>query len=103
VSVAAPAAAPRRIGGVLMEIRHITLRFGGVTAIRDISFDVREGEFRAIIGPNGAGKSSMLNAVNGFYHPQEGPGGTAEPARSCWIVVPCDASEANGQGLGRMR
>jgi len=62
----------RRIGGVLMEMRNITLRFGGVTAIRDISFDIREGEIRAIIGPNGAGKSSMLNVINGFYHPQEG-------------------------------
>ncbi|WP_285669652.1 ABC transporter ATP-binding protein [Paralimibaculum aggregatum] len=55
-----------------MEVRNITLRFGGVTAIRDISFDIREGEIRAIIGPNGAGKSSMLNVINGFYHPQEG-------------------------------
>ena len=72
MSVAAPATAPRRIGEVLMEMRHITLRFGGVTAIKDISFDIREGEIRAIIGPNGAGKSSMLNVINGFYHPQEG-------------------------------
>jgi branched-chain amino acid transport system ATP-binding protein len=62
----------RRIGGVLMEMKNITLRFGGVTAIKDISFDIREGEIRAIIGPNGAGKSSMLNVINGFYHPQEG-------------------------------
>jgi branched-chain amino acid transport system ATP-binding protein len=62
----------RRIGGVLMEMRNITLRFGGVTAIKGISFDIREGEIRAIIGPNGAGKSSMLNVINGFYHPQEG-------------------------------
>ncbi len=62
----------RRIGGVLMELRNITLRFGGVTAIKDISFDIREGEIRAIIGPNGAGKSSMLNVINGFYHPQQG-------------------------------
>ena len=62
----------RQIGGVLMEMRNITLRFGGVTAIKDISFDIREGEIRAIIGPNGAGKSSMLNVINGFYHPQEG-------------------------------
>jgi branched-chain amino acid transport system ATP-binding protein len=62
----------RRIGGVLMEVKNITLRFGGVTAIKDISFDIREGEIRAIIGPNGAGKSSMLNVINGFYHPQEG-------------------------------
>ena len=62
----------RTIGGVLMEMRNITLRFGGVVAIQDISFDIRKGEIRAIIGPNGAGKSSMLNVINGFYHPQEG-------------------------------
>ncbi len=62
----------RRIGGVVMEMRNITLRFGGVEAIRDISFDIREGEIRAIIGPNGAGKSSMLNVISGFYVPQEG-------------------------------
>ena len=62
----------RTIGGVLMEMRNITLRFGGVEAIRDISFDIRDGEIRAIIGPNGAGKSSMLNVISGFYHPQEG-------------------------------
>lgn len=56
----------------IMELKNITLRFGGVTAIENISFDIREGEVRAIIGPNGAGKSSMLNVINGFYHPQEG-------------------------------
>jgi branched-chain amino acid transport system ATP-binding protein len=62
----------RTIGGVMMEMRNITLRFGGVVAIKDISFDIREGEIRAIIGPNGAGKSSMLNVISGFYNPQEG-------------------------------
>ena len=62
----------RKIGGVLMEMKNITLRFGGVKAISDISFDIREGEIRAIIGPNGAGKSSMLNVISGFYVPQEG-------------------------------
>ena len=62
----------RKIGGVVMEMKNITLRFGGVTAIKDISFDIREGEIRAIIGPNGAGKSSMLNVISGFYVPQEG-------------------------------
>ena len=62
----------RKIGGVVMEMRNITLRFGGVVAIKDISFDIREGEIRAIIGPNGAGKSSMLNVISGFYTPQEG-------------------------------
>jgi len=62
----------RTIGPAVMEMQNITLRFGGVIAIQDISFDIREGEIRAIIGPNGAGKSSMLNVINGFYHPQEG-------------------------------
>ena len=62
----------RTIGPVLMEMKNITLRFGGVEAIKDISFDIREGEIRAIIGPNGAGKSSMLNVISGFYAPQEG-------------------------------
>lgn len=62
----------RTIGGVVMEMKNITLRFGGVVAIQDISFDIRQGEIRAIIGPNGAGKSSMLNVISGFYNPQEG-------------------------------
>lgn len=63
---------PRVVGDTIMEVKNITLRFGGVTAIKDISFDIKEGEIRAIIGPNGAGKSSMLNVINGFYQPQEG-------------------------------
>ncbi|MCV2867608.1 ABC transporter ATP-binding protein [Defluviimonas sp. WL0002] len=62
----------RKIGPVLMEMKNISLRFGGVKAITDISFDIREGEIRAIIGPNGAGKSSMLNVISGFYVPQDG-------------------------------
>ena len=62
----------RTFGAPIMEMKNITMRFGGVIAIQDISFDILEGEVRAIIGPNGAGKSSMLNVINGFYHPQEG-------------------------------
>ncbi|KIT15329.1 ABC transporter ATP-binding protein [Jannaschia aquimarina] len=62
----------RTIGDTVLDLRNITLRFGGVEAIKDISFDIREGEIRAIIGPNGAGKSSMLNVISGFYVPQEG-------------------------------
>lgn len=62
----------RRIGDVLLAVENIGLRFGGVHALSGVSFDVREGEIRAIIGPNGAGKSSMLNVINGFYQPQEG-------------------------------
>ena len=56
----------------LLSVENVSLRFGGVKAISDVSFDVMKGEIRAIIGPNGAGKTSMLNCINGFYHPQEG-------------------------------
>jgi branched-chain amino acid transport system ATP-binding protein len=62
----------RKIGDVILDVKNISLRFGGVKALSDISFDVREHEVRAIIGPNGAGKSSMLNCINGVYTPQEG-------------------------------
>ena len=56
----------------ILEVENVSLRFGGVQALSEVSFDVRKGEVRAIIGPNGAGKSSMLNVINGFYHPQDG-------------------------------
>jgi branched-chain amino acid transport system ATP-binding protein len=62
----------RKIGDIVLKLDNISLRFGGVKALTDISFDVREHEIRAIIGPNGAGKSSMLNVINGVYTPQEG-------------------------------
>ena len=62
----------RNFGGVLLNVEYISISFGGVKALDNVSFDVREHEILAIIGPNGAGKSSMLNCINGFYHPQEG-------------------------------
>ncbi|MBI5792450.1 MAG: ABC transporter ATP-binding protein [Rhodocyclales bacterium] len=62
----------RKIGEVILDLKNISLSFGGVKALTDISFDVREHEIRAIIGPNGAGKSSMLNVINGVYRPQQG-------------------------------
>ena len=55
----------QRIGDVMLDMQNISLSFGGVKALTDISFNVREHEIRAIIGPNGAGKSSMLNVING--------------------------------------
>jgi branched-chain amino acid transport system ATP-binding protein len=64
--------ARREIGEVILEVENISLAFGGVKALTDISFDVKEHEIRSIIGPNGAGKSSMLNCVNGVYQPQKG-------------------------------
>ena len=57
---------------ILLSVDHISLSFGGVRALEDINFDIRKKEIFAIIGPNGAGKTSMLNVINGFYHPQQG-------------------------------
>jgi branched-chain amino acid transport system ATP-binding protein len=57
---------------ILLEVENVSLAFGGVRAISDVSFNIAKGEIRAIIGPNGAGKTSMLNVINGFYHPQKG-------------------------------
>jgi branched-chain amino acid transport system ATP-binding protein len=59
-------------GDILLSVEDVSLRFGSVAAISRVSLDVRRGEIRAIVGPNGAGKTSMLNVINGFYHPQEG-------------------------------
>ncbi len=65
-------AADKTLGDVLLKIEQISLSFGGVNALAEVSFEIREHEILAIIGPNGAGKSSMLNVINGFYHPQLG-------------------------------
>jgi len=62
----------KKIGDIVLAVDNISLSFGGVRALYDISFQVREHQVLSIIGPNGAGKSSMLNVINGFYHPQEG-------------------------------
>jgi branched-chain amino acid transport system ATP-binding protein len=65
-------APPTSAGEVLLSVENVSLSFGGVKAVRDVSLDIRKGEIRAIIGPNGAGKTSLLNVINGFYHPQSG-------------------------------
>jgi branched-chain amino acid transport system ATP-binding protein len=57
---------------MILSVENVSLAFGGVRALQEVSFDVKEHEIRAIIGPNGAGKSSMLNVLNGVYHPQSG-------------------------------
>ena len=68
----APSARDVAAGEVLLSVERVSLAFGGVRALVEVSFDIRKGEIRAIIGPNGAGKTSMLNVINGFYQPQDG-------------------------------
>ncbi len=89
-----------RIGGVILAVEGVSLSFGGVQALRDVSFDVREHEVRAIIGPNGAGKSSMLNVINGVYHPQQGTIrlGSGDSAREFRDM---DSHEAAKMGVAR--
>ena len=62
----------KRIGDPVLTADRITLAFGGVIALNQISLEIRHHEILAMIGPNGAGKTSMLNVINGFYHPQSG-------------------------------
>ncbi|HBR97691.1 MAG TPA: ABC transporter ATP-binding protein [Gammaproteobacteria bacterium] len=62
----------RNFSDVLLKVDNVHLSFGGVKALTNVNFNIMKGEIRAIIGPNGAGKSSMLNVINGFYHPQQG-------------------------------
>jgi len=68
----APGGPDVAVDDVLLAVEDVSLSFGGVKAVSDVSFDIRKGEIRAIIGPNGAGKTSMLNIINGFYQPQQG-------------------------------
>ncbi len=59
-------------GGVRLRIKNLLLSFGGVSALADVSMEVKDNEILAIIGPNGAGKTALLNCINGFYKPQKG-------------------------------
>jgi branched-chain amino acid transport system ATP-binding protein len=69
---AAPAGAAAQDRTPLLEVRELTLRFGGVTALSDVSFDVYPGELFSVIGPNGAGKTSIFNCLSAVYRPQRG-------------------------------
>jgi len=57
---------------IKLHVDNISLSFGGIKALQNISFDVRDGEILSVIGPNGAGKTSLINSINGFYKPQHG-------------------------------
>ncbi len=57
---------------VVLEIRNVNMDFGGVSALRDVSFSVDAGELIGVIGPNGSGKSTLVNVITGFYAPSNG-------------------------------
>jgi branched-chain amino acid transport system ATP-binding protein len=56
----------------LLKVEHVTMRFGGLVAVNDLSFEARKGDITALIGPNGAGKTTVFNCITGFYKPTEG-------------------------------
>ena len=87
-------------GNTLLEVDQISLSFGGVKALQDVSFSVEEKQIMAIIGPNGAGKTSMLNVINGFYHPQQGQIHFKGPIESS--CVPTKPRFRGLPGLSRM-
>ena len=89
-----------QVGEVILAVEGVSLAFGGVKALQEVSFEVREHEIRAIIGPNGAGKSSMLNVLNGVYHPQQGA--IKLRANGAWKEFhDMDSHEAASMGIAR--
>jgi branched-chain amino acid transport system ATP-binding protein len=71
-------------GDVLLKVEHLTMRFGGLVAVDDLSFDAHAGEITALIGPNGAGKTTVFNCITGFYKPSEGRIGLRHGDASVW-------------------
>jgi len=68
----------------LLRVEHLTMRFGGLTAVDDLSFNARQGEITALIGPNGAGKTTVFNCITGFYKPSEGRLALRHGTASAW-------------------
>lgn len=71
-------------GGPLLVVDDLMLRFGGITALDGVSFELRAGELLALIGPNGAGRTSILNCLNGVYRPQRGSIVCRAASSSAW-------------------
>ncbi len=71
-------------GDAILKVEHLTMRFGGLVAVDDLSFEANEGDITALIGPNGAGKTTVFNCITGFYKPTEGRLGLRHGAPSVW-------------------
>jgi urea transport system ATP-binding protein len=93
-----PGTAERKLGEPILAVDGISLAFGGVKALSDVSFDVREREVRAIIGPNGAGKTTMMDVITGKTRPDSGEVFFQEGA---YDLSKLDETEIAGLGIGR--
>jgi branched-chain amino acid transport system ATP-binding protein len=78
----------------LLRVEHLTMRFGGLVAVDDLTFDVRQGRITALIGPNGAGKTTVFNCITGFYKPSEGRIALRHGDAAVWAEL--DALTAGG-------
>src|SRR5689334_689116 len=72
MSTSAASAAPAATPGLSLSVQGVDLRFGGIHALRGVSFAAAPGQITAVIGPNGAGKTSVFNTISGFYRPAAG-------------------------------
>ncbi len=87
-------------GDILLRVEHLTMRFGGLVAVDDLSFEARQGEITALIGPNGAGKTTVFNCITGFYKPSEGRIGLSHGDAAIWSEL--DAlTESGKRGIRR--
>jgi branched-chain amino acid transport system ATP-binding protein len=82
-------------GDTLLSVEHLTMRFGGLVAVGDLSFAARHGEITALIGPNGAGKTTVFNCITGFYKPHVGRIGLCHGAPALWDAL--DVLTASGR------
>ncbi len=87
-------------GDILLRVEHLSMRFGGLVAVDDLSFEARQGQITALIGPNGAGKTTVFNCITGFYKPSEGRIGLRHGDVAIWREL--DAlTESGKRGIVR--
>jgi branched-chain amino acid transport system ATP-binding protein len=71
----------------ILEVTHLSMRFGGIVAVNDLSFSAKRGQITALIGPNGAGKTTVFNCITGFYKPSEGRIGLRHGGSAAWEAL----------------
>ena len=81
----------------ILDVQHLTMRFGGLVAINDLSFQAGRGDITALIGPNGAGKTTVFNCITGFYKPTEGMVALRKPDGSHLLLERLPASTSTGR------
>src|SRR5471032_2692988 len=87
-------------GDTILRVEHLTMRFGGLVAVDDLSFDARQGNITALIGPNGAGKTTVFNCITGFYKPSEGRIGLCHGVAAIWSELEA-LTESGKRGIKR--